>query len=88
MMIENVDRSVLVGKPNLFTKGIDLWVLDHEKAFAFLTPFIGMSTSGLWVLDQHLAANHILYHKLKGKKLNIGELEGFLDVLNEGFWPN
>lgn len=32
--------------------------------------------------------NHILFRKLKGKKLNFSTLDNFLDVINDTFWVN
>ena len=48
LLIQNPDRTILHGKPNLFTTGSDLWVLDHEIAFSFLGPLIGRPPTEPW----------------------------------------
>jgi hypothetical protein len=48
LLIQNPDRTIKHGKPNLFTTGTDLWVLDHEIAFSFLVPIIGQPKTNSW----------------------------------------
>jgi len=90
LAIQNPDRTKKVyGKPNLFTTGTDLWVLDHEIAFSFLVPLIGRPNTNPWVIhanDMQMVENHVLYDKLKSKKLDFTILEGFLDNIDDEFW--
>jgi len=91
IMIQNPDRTVVFGKPNLFTTGSDLWVLDHEIAFSFLVPLIGRPATDPWIIhpiDMQMIQNHVLYSKLKGKNLDFSILDNFLDKINDDFWEN
>lgn len=85
-IIQNSDRTFILGKANLFTKGTDLWVLDHELAFTFLMTLIGIKKQDPWHVDVDLAKKHVLYHKLKGKRLNFGQLAGFMNDITEEYW--
>ena len=89
LAIQNPDRTKVYGKPNLFTTGTDLWVLDHEIAFSFLVPLIGRPSTNPWQIhanDMQMVENHVLYDKLKPKKLDFAVLEGFLDDIDDEFW--
>jgi len=89
VLIDNSDRSVEVGKPNLFMKGKEMWVLDHEMAFSFTMPIIGRDNSRPWKIhanDMYTIQNHVLFPKLKGKSIDFSVLDNFLDNLNDTFW--
>lgn len=89
LMIQNPDRSAVRGKPNLFTVGLDLWILDHEIAFSFLFPILGRPKTNPWEFhesDTTMIENHILYKKLKRKKLDYSILDNYLDSLDDEFW--
>jgi len=91
LVIQNPDRTIKNGKPNLFTSGKSFWILDHEIAFSFLFPIIGRPKTNPWELtdfDKNMIENHVLYKKLKGKSLNFDILDNYLDSLNEDFWLN
>jgi len=91
LMIQNPDRTTVHGKPNLFTTGHDLWILDHELAFNFLIPLIGRTATNPWEFspdDKNMIENHILFKKLKKKRLDFSLLDNFLDKINDTFWLN
>jgi len=89
LIIQNTDRTTVHGKPNLFTTGIDLWVLDHELAFSFLVPIIGRPMTEPWKIharDMFMIQNHVIYGKIHKKKLDFSILDEFLTSIDEGFW--
>jgi len=89
LLIQNPDRTTVHGKPNLFTTGLDLWVLDHELAFSFLDLIVGRLPTEPWEFndsDRNMIEHHILFNQLKGKKLDFSILDGFLDPINDTFW--
>ncbi len=91
LLIQNPDRTIVHGKPNLFTTGADLWILDHELAFSFLLPIVGRPQTEPWQIhasDINMIQNHVLYAKLKGKKLNFAILEDFLNPLQNEWWED
>lgn len=89
MMIQNADRTIIGGKPNLFYKNGTLWILDHELAFTFLFPIIGRASTEPWIInesDKNMVENHILYSKLKNKIRDFSSLEDILVPLTSEFW--
>jgi hypothetical protein len=80
-LIQNPDRRVQ--KPNVFTRGDDLYVYDHEMAFSFLLA-IGNSQRP-WELDKATYLNdHVFYTRLKSKKVSLGEFKQRLHSLSDG----
>lgn len=91
LIIQNPDRTILYGKPNLFTTGSDLWILDHEVAFSFLYPILGRPQTDPWILhanDMNMIENHVLFNKLRRKQLNFAILDNFLDPIDNDFWES
>ncbi len=89
MMIQNADRTIVGGKPNLFYKNDQLWILDHELAFTFLFPIIGRASTEPWIInesDKNMVENHILYSKLKNNISDFSSLEDILVPLTSEFW--
>ena len=89
LLIQNPDRNAVNGRPNLFSTGTDLWVLDHELAFSFLVPIIGRRPTAAWEFndsDRNMIEHHMLFNKLRGKTLDFSILNGFLDPINDTFW--
>jgi hypothetical protein len=74
-LIQNPDRRS--GNPNLFRKGKDVHIFDHEMAFSFLLDVLPSPEP--WRLDmQRYLENHVFYRGLKSQPI---ELEGFTAVL-------
>ena len=89
MMIQNADRTIVGGKPNIFLKDDQLWILDHELAFTFLFPIIGRPSTDAWIInesDKNMFENHILYSKLKNKVKDFSILADILVPLSSEFW--
>lgn len=54
-------------------------------------PIIGRPKTNPWEIhskDLTMIRNHILYGKLKGKKLNFSVLDNYLDRFDDDFWNN
>lgn len=81
MLIQNSDRRIL--KPNLFTNGETLTVLDHEMAFLpFILPTLGI-VGDPWKLHQPTVLDHVLYTGLRGKSVDIGPFMERLRLLDD-----
>lgn len=69
--VQNPDRRYC--NPNLFTRGNDIYLFDHELAFSFLLEIL--QSEAPWRLDgQRYLTDHVFYSSLKGKPI---EIEGF-----------
>jgi hypothetical protein len=91
MLIQNPDRTFEKGKPNLFTIGKELYVIDHELAFSFTRPLIGRAPTHPYefsAYDVDMIQNHVLYKHLSKKSLNYTVLDQSLDRLNSDFWTS
>lgn len=78
-LIQNPDRRVQ--KPNVLTRGDDLYVYDHEMAFSFLSA-IGNSQRP-WELDREAYLdNHVFFTRLKSKNISLDEFKQRLDSLS------
>ncbi len=89
LLIQNVDRTFINGKPNLFTISNDLYIIDHELGFSFLDVIIGRVPSKPFEFnaqDKIMTENHIFYKQLKGKNLNFSILAKILNPINSEFW--
>jgi hypothetical protein len=79
-LIQNPDR--VVERPNLFTRGDDLFVFDHESSFSFLFTIGGHSSP--WNLEREAyLRNHVFYSKLRSKRLDLSEFKCRLEALTE-----
>lgn len=66
-LIQNPDRRH--DNPNLFTKGDQVFVYDHEMAFSFL--FELFPSPMPWKLEgQSYLSNHVFYRKLRSKQID------------------
>jgi len=75
-LIQNPDRRF--SNPNLFTKGDNLLIFDHETAFSFLLALSPSATP--WDLDdQPYLIDHVFYRRLKSKPI---DLTGFTTSLS------
>ncbi|MBK8635808.1 MAG: hypothetical protein KA767_04310 [Saprospiraceae bacterium] len=89
VMIQNADRTIEGGKPNLFFRDDHLYILDHELAFSFLFPIIGRQPTDSWIIndfDKIMIENHILFSKLKNKVKDFSCLDDILVPLTSDFW--
>jgi hypothetical protein len=84
-LVQNPDRRF--GNPNIFTRGDDLLIFDHEMAFSFVLALFPSATP--WRLDdQQYFANHVFYRKLKSKPIDLtgftASLGGLSDAILAG----
>jgi hypothetical protein len=76
-LIQNPDRRF--SNQNLFTRGDDIIVYDHELSFSFLESILPTQTP--WTLDdQPNLHEHVFYRQLRRKPL---DLTGFMTALAE-----
>jgi hypothetical protein len=76
-LVQNPDRRF--NNPNLFTRGDEIFVFDHEIAFSFLLEILVSETP--WRLGgQSYLSDHVFYRKLKSKPIDIN---GFAALLAE-----
>jgi len=67
-LIQNPDRRY--GNQNLFTRGNDIFVYDHELAFSFLEAI--PPSNSPWRLDgQPYLTEHVFYRQLKKKPIDL-----------------
>ena len=77
-LVQNPDRRF--HNPNLFTRGNDIYVFDHELAFSFLLDILESATP--WRLDgQRYLEDHVFYRKLKGRPIDINGFTARLTAL-------
>ncbi len=67
-LIQNPDRKS--HNPNLLIRGNDWRVIDHEIAFSFARPLIGLDTSDDGPLV-NLLREHMFYQPLKGREIDL-----------------
>jgi hypothetical protein len=84
-LVQNPDRRF--NNPNLFTRGDDLLIFDHETAFSFLLDLFPSRTP--WNLDdQQYLVEHVFYRRLKSKPIDLtrfaASLSGLSDALIAG----
>ena len=81
-LVQNPDRTSRI--PNLLVKGNDWRVIDHEIAFSFARPFIGLDTGGNEAL-LNLLTKHMFYRPLKGREIDLDLFARRLgDMLDSG----
>lgn len=88
-MILNFDRSN--GKPNMLTDGNNIFLFDHEIAFAFSMALPWDQNPTPWILsdnDKQKLRQHYFWPHLVGKNVSFSELEQDFAALNEEFWRN
>lgn len=84
-LVQNPDRPF--SNPNLFTRGNDIVLFDHELAFSFLLDILGSETP--WLLDeQRYLTDHVFYRKLKSKKIDLTEFTRRLATLMDAVWED
>lgn len=79
-LIDNPDRRY--GNPNLFTRGNELIVFDHESAFSFLLAILqppeAWKLTGTPYLD-----HHVFFRRLKSQKIDLTGFEETLTRLDD-----
>jgi hypothetical protein len=63
LLIQNPDRSLVIGKPNILYDGERFLVYDHEKAFSFIYD-VGPSPLPWELRNLDFPRNHIFYAQL------------------------
>ncbi|MBI4909982.1 MAG: hypothetical protein HY820_40560 [Acidobacteria bacterium] len=77
-LIQNPDRRF--NNPNLFTRGNNIYLYDHELAFSFLHDLLQSATP--WRLGgQRYLADHVFYRQLKGHSIDIESFTARLAAL-------
>lgn len=77
-LVQNPDRRF--DNPNLFTRGNDIYLFDHELAFSFLLDIL--ESAAPWRLDgQRYLDDHVFYRKLKGRPIDINGFAARLAAL-------
>jgi hypothetical protein len=79
-LIKNPDRRV--EKPNLFTRGDELYVFDHEMAFSFLFA-IGSYLPPWDLRNETYLRGHVFFSRLKSKNLDLGHFKARLEALDD-----
>jgi hypothetical protein len=73
-LVQNPDRRF--GNQNLFTRGDEIFVYDHELAFSFLHDIATTATP--WRLDsQAYLTSHVFYTQLKAKAVDVNGFARF-----------
>ena len=81
-LVQNPDRRY--SNPNLFSKGDNVVIFDHEMAFSFVLALRPSATP--WRLgDQQYLADHVFYRKLKSKPIDLTGFTASLRGLSELF---
>jgi len=70
-LIQNVDRRAI--NPNLFARGEDLIVYDHELAFSFLQNILPSDTPWVLATGHPYLSEHVFYRKLKAKPIDLND---------------
>jgi hypothetical protein len=79
-LIDNADRRR--EKPNLLSKGEELYIIDHEVAFAF-TLLVGWRSEPWERRNREFLKNHPLYAGLRGRGLDLTRFESALQQLDD-----
>jgi hypothetical protein len=84
-LIQNPDRRP--DNPNLFTRGDEIYVYDHETSFSFLLAIRPSETP--WNLeDESYLNNHVFYSRLKSKEIDLRDFAERLDALTSAVLSN
>ena len=79
-LIQNPDRRY--SNPNLFTRGDNLLIFDHETAFSFLVALFPSKTP--WNLeDQPYLADHAFFRNLRSKPIDMAGFTASLTGLTD-----
>jgi hypothetical protein len=70
-LIQNPDRRA--GNPNLFARGEDLIVYDHEMAFSFLLDILPSNTPWVLANGHRYLEDHVFYRKLRTKPIDLNK---------------
>jgi hypothetical protein len=84
IFIHNPDRRV--GNHNLFVKRNDFLVFDHEAAFSFLLPLIGVSEDPTLSPGLDIARNHVFWRVLRGKEIDLDGFRQKLESMDKRFF--
>ncbi len=80
LLVQNLDRRR--DRPNVLWKGDDLFIIDHELAFSFITPTIGWQPpwtgQGLEFMCQH-----VFYDGLSGTEVSLDRLTGAIEAITD-----
>jgi hypothetical protein len=80
-MIYNPDRRI--DKPNMLWKGDEIFLIDHELAFAFQYEIFPNLSRWRKESFGDISKGHIFFHQLRGQVLNFGNLEQTLTMLSD-----
>jgi hypothetical protein len=84
-LIQNPDRR-FNPNPNLFSRGDEIILFDHELAFSFLEDIFPSETP--WRLDRcNFLSDHVFFRRLKGKEIDLLAFTDALSALSERVLP-
>lgn len=84
-LIQNPDRRY-TPNPNLFSRGDEIIVYDHELAFSFIEDLLPAEEP--WRLDRcPFLSDHVFFRRLKGKELDLLSFSEALSVLPQRVLP-
>jgi hypothetical protein len=79
-MIQNPDRRA--EKPNVLWKDEELYMIDHEMSFSFVYDIFPSPTP--WkIAGLNFLKNHLFYHGLQQKTVNLDRFAGVLEALSD-----
>jgi len=84
-LIQNPDRTSQ--NPNLFTRGDEIYVYDHETSFSFLYDFA--SVADPWFVEREAYLDkHVFYGRLRSKEIDLSGFAERLNALTIDFFSN
>jgi hypothetical protein len=84
-LIQNPDRK-FSPNPNLFSRGDQIFLYDHELAFSFIEDLLPSEKP--WLLDQcSYLSEHVFYSRLRRKDINLTGFSALLAALPNAALP-
>ncbi|MBI4548531.1 MAG: hypothetical protein HY707_11150 [Ignavibacteriae bacterium] len=82
-LIHNPDRTS--ERPNLFWKGDQLFLFDHDQAFSFLLAIPKIKVP--WDLsEQPYLREHVFFNGLRHAQLDLDGMVGAIETVSDDFW--
>ena len=82
-LIQNPDRRI--GKPNMFIKGDEFYIFDHELAFSFLELIEKIDSHWEQAAFSSCVRGHFFYRQLKGRTLNLERITQGIKSMSDDF---
>lgn len=82
-LIHNPDRTR--ERPNLFWKGNQFFIFDHDQAFSFLLAIPAIKIP--WDLrEQPYLRDHVFFNGLRHTQLELSRITGAIEAITQDFW--